>query len=282
MAGTRFAYVRNFELPDPLLPDTYIVLRIDGHSFHRQFSEEHELAKPNDVRALKLMDEAASSVMEMFTDITLAFGESDEFSFLFKKSTNVYNRRNAKILTTVVSQFTSSYVFNWAKHFPGVSLKYPPSFDGRIVLYPTEKVVRDYFSWRQADTHINNLYNTAFWALVQEGKQTTTQAHEALRGTNSAQKNQLLFERFGINYNDVPERMRKGSVIVREEARDLPLSVASFVDGCGGDKVVKEEDTLEVKDKGKGRKRASTRVTVLHCDLIRDEFWDERPYILSE
>ena len=79
-------------------------------------------------------------------------------------------------------------------------MKYPPSFDGRIVLYPTEKVVRDYFSWRQADSeylslelilgelericriaHINNLYNTAFWALVQEGKQTATQAHEALR-----------------------------------------------------------------------------------------------------
>lgn len=37
MAGSKFAYVRNFELPDPLLPETYIVLRIDGHSFHRQF-----------------------------------------------------------------------------------------------------------------------------------------------------------------------------------------------------------------------------------------------------
>jgi len=71
---------------------------------------------------------------------------------LFKKSAGVYNRRHAKILTTVVSQFTSSYVFNWTKHFPGVSLKYPPSFDGRIVLYPTEKVVKDYFSWRQADS----------------------------------------------------------------------------------------------------------------------------------
>jgi len=121
-------------------------------------------------------------------------------SFLFKKSTSVYNRRHAKILTTVVSLFTSSYVFNWTKRFPGVNLKYPPSFDGRVILYPTEKAVRDYFSWRQVDSeyhslwsmlrnlertrriaHINNLYNTAFWALVQEGKQTTKQAHEALR-----------------------------------------------------------------------------------------------------
>jgi tRNA(His) guanylyltransferase len=196
MAGTKFAYVRNFELPDPLLPDTFIVLRIDGHSFHRQFktfasrlthtltlrsyrfSEDHEFAKPNDVRALQLMDEAAVSVVKTFTDITLAFGESDEFrrvdfnptnkpsvaeerlrgiSFLFKKSTSVYNRRHAKLLTTVVSQFTSSYVFNWAKHFPGVSLKYPPSFDGRIVLYPTERAVRDYFSWRQADSEYRSL-----------------------------------------------------------------------------------------------------------------------------
>jgi len=73
-------------------------------------------------------------------------------SFLFKKSTSVYNRRHAKILTTAVSHFTASYVLNWAKYFPGVSLKYPPSFDGRIVLYPSEKVVRDYFSWRQADS----------------------------------------------------------------------------------------------------------------------------------
>ena len=35
MAGSKFAYVRNFELPDPLLPGTFMVLRLDGHAFHR-------------------------------------------------------------------------------------------------------------------------------------------------------------------------------------------------------------------------------------------------------
>lgn len=29
--------------------------------------------------------------------------------------------------------------------------------------------------------HINNLYNTTFWALVQQGGETTTQAHATLR-----------------------------------------------------------------------------------------------------
>lgn len=29
--------------------------------------------------------------------------------------------------------------------------------------------IRDYFGWRQADCHINNLYNTCFWSLVAAG-----------------------------------------------------------------------------------------------------------------
>jgi tRNA(His) guanylyltransferase len=44
-----------------------------------RFSEEHGFSKPNDERALKLMDHAAKSVMIEFKDIMLAFGESDEF-----------------------------------------------------------------------------------------------------------------------------------------------------------------------------------------------------------
>jgi hypothetical protein len=35
MANSRFAYVRDFELPDRLLLGTYIVLRIDGHGFRQ-------------------------------------------------------------------------------------------------------------------------------------------------------------------------------------------------------------------------------------------------------
>lgn len=46
---------------------------------------------------------------------------------------------------------------------------------------------------------------------------------------------------------------------------------------------VAREVASDVKDNEKGKpKRALTRVTVLHCDLIRDEFWKERPYIMSE
>ena len=57
----------------------------------------------------------------------------------------------------------------------------PPSFDCRAVCYPSMGNVRDYFAWRQVDTHINNLYNTAFWALVLKGGLSRQEADAELR-----------------------------------------------------------------------------------------------------
>ena len=56
-------------------------------------------------------------------------------------------------MTNVVSKFSASYVFYWNKYFRGDEhrLQYPPAFDGRVVLYPNNKNLRDYLSWRQAD-----------------------------------------------------------------------------------------------------------------------------------
>ncbi|KAJ7149825.1 Thg1 C terminal domain-containing protein [Mycena crocata] len=278
MAGSKYAYVRNFELPDPLLPGTFMVLRLDGHSFHR-FSEAHEFTKPNDIHALALMDHAAGDLMEQFPDIVLGFGESDEFSFLIRRSASLYNRRQSKIVSTLTSLFTSSYVFRWPSYFPDVPLKYPPSFDGRLVLYPSSREIRDYFAWRQTDTHINNLYNTAFWALVQHGGESTTQAHATLKGTVSKQKHEILFSRFNINYNAVDPRCRKGSTLVREEAPEE----ATVPTGEGAPKKspVQGPDEPSII-RMRTRIKLRTRIVVLHQDIIKDDFWEARPEILAE
>lgn len=58
---------------------------------------------------------------------------------------------DSKLMTHVVSQFSSSYVFYWKEFFGDQPLLYPPGFDGRVVLYPSNHNLRDYLSWRQAD-----------------------------------------------------------------------------------------------------------------------------------
>ncbi|KAK3808604.1 MAG: tRNAHis guanylyltransferase [Benniella sp.] len=216
MAKSKYEYVKEFETDDRLLANVYILVRIDGKGFHK-FSAAHQFHKPNDIRALNLMNHAARCVMHELEDIHLAFGESDEYSFLFRKSTDLYQRRQAKIVSTVVSLFTSAYVYYWKDYFPDSSRPlYPPVFDGRAVLYPSDVEMKDYFAWRQADTHINNLYNTSFWALVEKGGLTPKAAENRLSGTDSKDKNEMLFTEFNTNYSKLPAIFRKGSVLLRE------------------------------------------------------------------
>lgn len=92
MAKSKFEYVKEFESPDNCLPNCWIVVRIDGKNFSR-FTKAHNFLKPNDERALDLMRQAATTVMQEFAEIVISYGQSDEFSFVFKKDALVYNRR---------------------------------------------------------------------------------------------------------------------------------------------------------------------------------------------
>lgn len=47
-----------------------------------RFSEVHEFEKPNDEKALNLMNSCAVAVLEEFQDITFAYGVSDEYRYL--------------------------------------------------------------------------------------------------------------------------------------------------------------------------------------------------------
>jgi len=47
MACSRFEYVKSFEQDDSILPNVWIVIRIDGKKFHK-FSKTHDFEKPND------------------------------------------------------------------------------------------------------------------------------------------------------------------------------------------------------------------------------------------
>lgn len=89
--------------------------------------------------------------------------------------------------------------------------------------------------------HINNLYNTTFWALIQLGGLDNREADKFLavrfqadhililtppnliQGTVSGDKNEILFSKFKINYNNEPEMYKKGSVVFRD------VSYSSFL-----------------------------------------------------
>lgn len=257
MANSRFEYVRKYELEDKLLPGCWIVVRLDGKGFTK-FSSLHGFEKPNDRRALDLMDAAAVEVLKEYPDIVISYGESDEYSFVLHRDSILYDRRNSKLITVIVSCFTSNYVRLWPQYLKDISLQVSPVFDGRAICYPGNQTLRDYLSWRQADTHINNQYNTCFWALVKSGV-SPTEAQNTLKGTDAAFKNELLFSKFGINYGALPEQFKKGSIVIRNRAKVI----------------------VKYKEDGTAVERDRFLIQVMHCDLIRDDFWVQHPDILK-
>ncbi|KAL4917855.1 Thg1 C terminal domain-containing protein [Aspergillus aurantiobrunneus] len=285
MANSRFEYVKAFEQPDILLPNTWIVVRIDGRGFHK-LSDRYAFQKPNDRRALDLMNAAAIEVLKDLPDLAIAYGVSDEYSFVFHPSCELFERRSAKLVTTIVSTFTAHYIYQWGNYFPDTPLQPPylPSFDGRAVVYPMARNLRDYMSWRQVDCHINNLYNTTFWMMVLHGGMSNTDAEHELKGTVSSDKNEILFKRFGINYNNEDDLYKKGSVVYRQyqlEETKAP-SDSKTPQSAGEEGGAPSQGTISKTQQEKLRKlRRKAQVVVEHVDIIKDEFWERRPWILS-
>jgi tRNA(His) guanylyltransferase len=252
--------------------------------------------KPNDLRGLLLMNRAAEDVVKAFPDIWLAYGQSDEYSFVLQKNSTLFGRRAEKIVSCIVSCFSSSFALNFTEFFKDQKLQTVPMFDGRCICYPTDQNLRDYLSWRQADCHVNNLYNTCFWQLVLVDKITTEEAHKQLKGTLSGQKNELLFSKYKINYNSLEAIYRKGTILLRsvkppvvkvpkpknvnknkEDDKSLPIEEVKVAES----EPINPKDLIEDKKSLDETKIPVTipeveikpSIVILHEDLIGDAFW---------
>lgn len=135
-------------------------------------------------------------------------------------------------------------------------MKIIPTFDGRIILYPSYQNLRDYFSWRQVDCHINNLYNTTFWALIHWGEMTNYDANKKLMKTFSKDKNEILFSQFNINYNFLPNIYKKGTTIFRNN--------------FNFDKISETIKTNKKKKNNKNKKETHEKIEI-NEDLTKDE-----------
>lgn len=110
--------------------------------------------------------------------------------------------------------------------------------------------------------------------MVQAGGMSGTDAELALKGTVSGDKNEILFKQFGINYNNEPEVYRKGSVVIREY--DDP-----GVDGAMAKSQAPGKEMSKTQMERERKRRLKARVVVLHTDIIRDDFWGLRPWLLA-
>lgn len=182
-----------------VLPEVYIVARIDGRNFTRLTKEIHKFDVPFDARFRDYMVGTVKHLMNCGFRVVYGYTESDEISLLLHLNDNLFGRKVRKLNSILAGEASAKF---------SVMLGDAACFDARISELPTKELVIDYFRWRNEDAHRNALNSHCYWMLRQNGK-TAIEATEFLSGMSVGDKNELLFQN-NINFNDVPNWQKRG------------------------------------------------------------------------
>lgn len=175
-----------------------VILRIDGKAFH---SFAAHFVKPFDEGLIRAMDEAAIELCQEIQGAQFAFVQSDEISILVHN----YKRLNTEAWFDNQTQKMASVAAAIAA--ASVSLRYErrAHFDARAFVLP-EAEVCNYFIWRQQDWTRNSIQMCA----------RSLYSHKQCDGKVQSEMQEMCFQA-GLNWNDLPVRLRRGRCIVRAE-----------------------------------------------------------------
>ena len=182
-----------------ILPEIYIVARIDGRSFTRLTKEVHQFEAPYDIRFRDMMVQTVEHLMACGFKIVYGYTQSDEISLLFHLDDKTFDRKERKLNSVLAGEASARF---------SLLLGDLATFDCRISQLPTQDLVVDYFRWRNEDAHRNALNSHCYWNLRDEGASPDAATNQ-LSGTSVADKNELLFQR-GINFNELPNWQKRG------------------------------------------------------------------------
>lgn len=189
-----------------VVPEVYMVARIDGRGFTKLTKEIHKFESPYDIRFRDYMIATVEHLMNCGFRVIYGYTQSDEISLLFHIDENAFGRKVRKFNSILAGEASAKF---------SVLLGDVACFDCRISELPNSNTVVDYFRWRNEDASRNALNAHCYWMLRKKGK-SAQEVTNFLSGMSVAEKNELLFEN-GINFNDVPNWQKRGVGLYWEE-----------------------------------------------------------------
>lgn len=193
--------MRMFEesLDQIIVPETYMIARLDGRGFTKLTKVLCDFEKPFDTRFRDMMVETLKYLMDCGFRIVYGYTQSDEISLLFHIEETAFARKVRKY---------NSILSGTASAFFSMQLGKLAVLDCRLIPLPNKDLVKDYFLWRQEDANRNAINSHCYWMLRKQGvKPSFAQAQISKKTT--ADKNELLFSN-GINYNNLPLWQKRG------------------------------------------------------------------------
>jgi tRNA(His) guanylyltransferase len=213
---------------------TYTIVRLDGKGFSK-YTRMFE--KPFDDILSNVMDVATIELCK-YLNPKFAYTQSDEISLVFTDIENIeseliFDGKVQKLCSISASKVTAA--FNKIMLRLLASFKYTPEeliqkittgdfaeieavFDSRVFIIPDFREVSNYFIWRQQDCTRNSVSMAA----------SANFSHKMLEGKSSEEKQEMLFQEKGINWNDYKVKYKRGVIIKKENV---------FLEGPNGEAV---------------------------------------------
>lgn len=194
-----------------LMIRTPVILRADGRSFH---SYVRGLQKPFDMTLNSAMAEVTRILCNEIQGAVFGYTQSDEISILIQDWKNLNTDRwfgnNVQKMTSISASIATAYFNTIFKHPSNTN---PALFDSRVFNIPFDEVT-NYFIWRQKDATRNSINSLA------QSKFSSKELH----GKNTSQVQDMLMDKFNINWNDELVRFKRG-VCVKDAKIDYECPI---------------------------------------------------------
>ena len=219
-----------------VLPNIYMVVRLNGRNFTRLTKEKHQFKAPFDENRDYMLT-TTEHLMTCGFKVIYGYTQSDEISLLLDLAEDTFNRKLRKFNSVLASEASAKF---------SLLLGDMGCFDCRISQLPNINLVVDYFRWRQQDAYRNSLSSHAYWCLRRDGN-TTRKATSMMNGLSQADKQELLFQN-GINFNDLPSWSKRGSGLYWETYQKVGYNPITEEDVVTNRSRIKRDLELPMKD----------------------------------
>ena len=211
---------------------TPVIIRIDGKAFH---SFTRGFKKPFDSVLIEAMQQTMKYLCENIEGCVLGYTQSDEITLVlcdYKKLTSQAWFDNniqkicsisASMATLAFNRFFEENTKTYANSVPYYGTIYPcdeqeriyidnlkksiskgAMFDSRVFNIPKEEV-NNCLLWRQQDATRNSIQSVA----------QANFSHKQLEGKNCNELQEMLWQEKGINWNNYPTHLKRGSCCVK-------------------------------------------------------------------
>jgi len=192
---------------------TPVIIRIDGKAFHT-FTKG--FAKPFDEVMVKSMQDTMKYLCENVEGCVLGYTQSDEITLVlcdYKKLTSQawFDNNIQKMCSVSASMATMAFNKFFYDNMPGFikpsyykALENGAMFDSRVFNIPKEEV-NNCLLWRQLDATRNSIQSVA------QANFSCKQLH----GKNCNELQEMLWQEKGVNWNDYPTHLKRGSCCVK-------------------------------------------------------------------